>query len=226
VRMNLRLPASASQWGATTVYLLLLTLTAGCSGTSKSDDLVAEATSVADNSTDQTTDPISDPDSPLPTLAFNTSVTTIAEGGVATLTWSTSESDSCVASGAWSGSRGSSGSEVVGPLTAGATFSLTCSGAGGSAIQMLSVGVIGPVDLRWVAPTENVDGSPLTDLDGYRIYYGQFSRDYSGMVDVDDSGVTAHSLDLASGDYFLAMTAVDGEGNESAYSNEVLKIRP
>jgi hypothetical protein len=30
---------------------------------------------------------------------------------------------------------------------------------------------------------------------------------------------------LPTGEYFFAMTAVDGEGNESAYSNEVIKTR-
>ena len=79
-------------------------------------------------------------------------------------------------------------------------------------------------DLGWVAPTENVDGTPLTDLAGYRIYYGDSSRDYSDMADVVDPVVTTHSITLISGSYYVAMTALDADGNESAYSNEVVKI--
>ena len=89
----------------------------------------------------------------------------------------------------------------------------------------ISVAVIGPVALSWVAPAENVDGSPLVDLNGYRIYYGDASRNYSDMVDVVNPTATSHTLSLASGDYYVAMTALDGDGNESAYSNEVLKTR-
>ena len=92
-------------------------------------------------------------------------------------------------------------------------------------LEMISVAVIGPVQLSWVAPSENVDGSQLTDLAGYRIYYGLSSRSYSDMVELVDPGMTSHTLSLASGDYFMAMTALDGEGNESGYSNEVLKTR-
>ena len=88
---------------------------------------------------------------------------------------------------------------------------------------MLSVGVIGPVQLSWVAPDENVDGSTLTDLAGYRIYYGTSSRDYSDMVSLNNPAATAHTLTLASGDYYVAMTAMDADGNESGYSNEVIK---
>ena len=70
-----------------------------------------------------------------------------------------------------------------------------------------------------------MDGSELTDLAGYRIYYGDERRNYSGMVDLTNASATSHTLTLASGDYFVAMTAYDAEGNESAYSNEVLKTR-
>ena len=75
----------------------------------------------------------------------------------------------------------------------------------------------------WVAPTENVDGSALTDLDAFRIYYGIASRDYTQLIHLDDETLTCHSWTTADGDYFIAMTALDVDGNESAYSNEVLK---
>ena len=89
---------------------------------------------------------------------------------------------------------------------------------------MVSVSVNGSMSLSWVAPSENVDGSRLTDLAGYRVYYGDSSRDYADMTDISSPSSTATTLILPSGDYYVAMTALDQEGNESSYSNEVLKI--
>jgi hypothetical protein len=78
----------------------------------------------------------------------------------------------------------------------------------------------------WTAPTENVDGSDLDDLFGYRIYYGASSRDYDSIILIGDAAATCHQWVPAPGDYFIAMTAIDDDGNESAYSNEVLKNEP
>src|SRR4030067_1427045 len=39
--------------------------------------------------------------------------------------------------------------------------------------------------LTWDAPTTNTDGSPLTDLAGYKIYYGDSSGQYSSTVPVN-----------------------------------------
>jgi hypothetical protein len=91
---------------------------------------------------------------------------------------------------------------------------------------MIALRVNGPIALSWVAPTENVDGSPLTDLAAYRVYYGEASRAYTAQRHIDDRTQTSTTITLPSGDYFVAMTALDAEGNESAYSNEVLKSTP
>jgi fibronectin type 3 domain-containing protein len=71
-----------------------------------------------------------------------------------------------------------------------------------------------------------VDGTPLTDLDRYRIYYGSDSRSYTNSIDITDSAATTHSFSAASGDYFVTMTALDRQGNESAYANEILRSVP
>ncbi len=67
-----------------------------------------------------------------PTLSFFGNPTSIYQGQSTTLTWSTSYATSCVASGAWSGSKAVSGSEVVIPSPPSATYTLTCTGPGGS----------------------------------------------------------------------------------------------
>jgi hypothetical protein len=40
------------------------------------------------------------------------------------------------------------------------------------------------VQLTWTAPTTHADDIPLTDLAGYRVYYGQRSGNLTQNVDV------------------------------------------
>jgi len=199
---------------------VLLLVLVGCSG-------VAEKAIEELDPLDPPLDPLVDPPAPPPGTGPTANLSAvdplIDSGATTTLSWSSSNADGCVASGAWSGNKGTSGSELVGPLTAATTFTLTCSSAGANAIVMITVNVNGTISLSWVAPTENVDGSALIDLAGFKIYYGDQSRTYLGSIDVNDMNATSFNVTLASGDYFVAMTARDEDGNESAYSNEVLK---
>lgn len=87
------------------------------------------------------------------------------------------------------------------------------------------------ININWQAPTQNVDGSPLTDLAGYKLYIGEDSRDYSIVESIQDAEATSATLTvpipwLTMGDntVYLAMTALDAEGNESVYSNEVTRV--
>ena len=93
-------------------------------------------------------------------------------------------------------------------------------------MQMVSVSTLGEISISWVAPHENVDGSALTDLSSYRIYYGTESRAYTESMDVMDPAATAHAFSAPSGDYYITMTALDADGNESAYANEILRTVP
>jgi PKD repeat protein len=90
----------------------------------------------------------------------------------------------------------------------------------------VSQGQAASVELAWDAPSTNADGTPLTDLAGYKLYYGQTSGNYDGVVDV--SNVTSFILsDLTEGQtYFFVATAYDFSGNESDFSNEVSTTIP
>ena len=66
------------------------------------------------------------------------------------------------------------------------------------------------VTLSWATPTRNTDGSALTDLAGYRIFYGRDSRHYSESVTVRGADVTSMVLDgLAPGAWYFSMRSVD-----------------
>jgi hypothetical protein len=57
----------------------------------------------------------------------------------ATLTWSTANATSCTASGSWSGSKLTSGSESVGDFTGSRTFTLTCTNGSDSAFDSVNL---------------------------------------------------------------------------------------
>ena len=46
--------------------------------------------------------------------------------------------------------------------------------------------------LQWEAPSTNDDGTPLTDLAGYKIYYGTASGNYTQTIDVGN--VTTYTI--------------------------------
>ncbi|MBI4594904.1 MAG: fibronectin type III domain-containing protein [Candidatus Tectomicrobia bacterium] len=70
------------------------------------------------------------------------------------------------------------------------------------------------IKLAWVPDT-------ISDLSGYKIYYGTAPRVYGAALDVGN--VTSYTLiGLSPGQvYYVAATAYDSYGNESDYSNEV-----
>jgi len=84
----------------------------------------------------------------------------------------------------------------------------------------------GTATLAWDAPTTNADGTPLTDLAGYMVYYGNSPGNYSQNMNVDN--VTTYTVNnLTDGlTYYFAVTAYDTSGNESGYSNELSKTLP
>jgi hypothetical protein len=81
--------------------------------------------------------------------------------------------------------------------------------------------------LTWVPPTENVDGTPLLDLAGYRFYWGQESRNYTNSVEIMNPGITTLVIDnLTDGTYYFAATAISMSGSESDFSAEVFSTLP
>ena len=83
----------------------------------------------------------------------------------------------------------------------------------------------GSVDLRWTPPTENEDGSPLTDLAGYRIYYGlDDGGPYPHADDISDPSAIDYTVErLAAGDWYFVATAYNLANVESAYSGQAAR---
>jgi hypothetical protein len=97
------------------------------------------------------------------------------------------------------------------------TITVAAAGSGGSGTGSSS----GSVDLAWVPPTENTDGSALVNLNGYKIYYGHSSKNYSATITISNPGLTSYVIDsLAPGTYFFSVTATTSSGVQSGYSPE------
>lgn len=79
-----------------------------------------------------------------PTVSLTASPSSITSGASSTLTWTSTNVTACTASGAWSGSRAVSGSTSTSALTASGTYTLQCTGAGGTATAAATVTVAAP----------------------------------------------------------------------------------
>ncbi len=161
-----------------------------------------------------------DPSAPQPSVNLDVDATLVGAGDVVTISWSSSNAESCTASGAWSGTKAVQGSESV-AVSASGSYTLTCEGPGGSAVELISVDVFANLLVEWQAPTEDTNGNPLSAIDSYRIHYGASSGVYDDVA-VVAGNVTSHSLNLPPGTYYVAMTALDDDGAESALSNEII----
>ena len=80
---------------------------------------------------------------PVPTVTISANPTSVSSGGSSTLTWSSTNATSCTASGGWSGSKATSGSQSITNITSTATYTLTCTGTGGSGSNSATVTVTG-----------------------------------------------------------------------------------
>ncbi len=80
----------------------------------------------------------------LPTLTLSANPETVTVGRATQLTWSSTDTTQCVASGAWSGAKTASGNETTAVLSAQTTFTLDCTGPGGTASKQVVVGVSQP----------------------------------------------------------------------------------
>lgn len=138
-----------------------------------------------------------------PTLAWCTGDAATPQG-----VCSGTPASSCTASGAWTGTKGASGTQAQAAVTTTSTYTISCAWPGDDKIT-----------LTWKAPTTNSDGSTLTDLGGFKIFYGtSSSMSNNTVVDVKDPAATSKVLGpgLAPNTYYIVMDAYNTGGAESS----------
>ena len=110
-----------------------------------------------------------------------------------------------------------------------ANITITASSGGSStSLTPFTVNVIaagaGSAALSWAAPTINTDGSILSDLAGYHIYYGTSATALSQEINVTGAANTSDTVNgLNPGTYYFAVTAYSSQGTESMPTPTVSK---
>jgi len=145
------------------------------------------------------TNPVSDPTKPGSTVTTGKTPTGGGTTGGGT-TGSTGGTSS--GSGSGSGSGTSSGGAPSAP--GGSTHSA------------------GSVTLDWTPPTENTDGSTMTNLAGYTVHYGTDRTKLTQSIKVSNAGVATFVVDnLTAGTWYFSVTSFNAQGVESTYSGVV-----
>lgn len=103
--------------------------------------------------------------------------------------------------------------------TSSGSGTTTGSGSTGSSTPTANAGTL---TINWMPPTENVDGSTLTNLAGYNIHYGTSSGKYTQKISVSNPGIASYVVSsLTPGTYYFAVAAVNSVGTEGPLSAEV-----
>jgi hypothetical protein len=102
-------------------------------------------------------------------------------------------------------------------------------GTSSSSLQTFSIivsdGALGSMTLSWAAPSKNTDGTALTNLAGYFIYYGLRQGDYPYRIRIDNPSISTYLVEnLLPDTYYVVATSINSMGVESSYSGVAVKI--
>lgn len=82
----------------------------------------------------------------------------------------------------------------------------------------------GSATVSWTPPTQNSDGSALTNLSGYRIAYGRSATVLDRSISLNNPSLSSAVVDnLSSGTWFFSVSAVNNQGAASNPSNVASK---
>jgi hypothetical protein len=129
----------------------------------------------------------------------------------------------------------------LGPLAA--ALSLTVVACGSTSVSPTSMGSntaagqgatgggvapgTGSATLTWTPVTQNTDGTPLTDLAGYKIQYGNSPTEMNTVIVLTDPDETASLVaNLSSGTWYFTVAAYTSGGVDGLPSNVAQKTIP
>jgi hypothetical protein len=134
---------------------------------------------------------------------------------------------------AWATFNATTGALTGTPATAneGTSGAITITGSNGSSSASIGPFTIvvnapssppaaGSATLTWTVPAQNTDGTPVTDLAGYHIYYGTTMGAWTSTITVLDAAETSYVVSgLAAGTYYFTIVAFNSAGEDSPQSN-------
>ena len=78
--------------------------------------------------------------------------------------------------------------------------------------------------MSWTPPSENTDGSTLSNLAGFRVQYGTSPTALTQTVQISNPGVVTYVVTgLNAGNWYFSVRAYTSGGAESANSSVVSK---
>ena len=149
---------------------------------------------------------------PAPTVTLSANPTSVASGGASALTWSSTNATGCIASGAWTGTKTTSGSESTAALSATASYTLTCTGPGGSAFQTATVAILPAASVTLMANPTSVGsgGSSVLTWSSTNATSCLASGGWSGVIATGGNQSTGPLTATTS--YTLTCTGPGGSG--------------
>lgn len=107
--------------------------------------------------------------------------------------------------------------------TPGTTSGTTISGTTGTPTTT-TTSVLGSATLSWTPPLQNTDGSMLTDLAGYHVYYGTDLSALNKVVTLPSASQVWYIVqNLTAGTWYFTVRAYNSAGVESDYSQSASK---
>lgn len=148
----------------------------------------------------------------IPTLTWCTE--TVSSAG-ATCT-NPGPASSCTASGAWTGTKAAAGTQAQAAVSTSTSFNLQCVWPGADSFHVV-----------WTIPTLNDDGTPLTDLTGFKIFYSTTpTMSQNTVIDVKSPTATSQLIGpgLAPATYYVVMDAYNSGGVEGKKTNQANRV--
>jgi hypothetical protein len=124
-----------------------------------------------------------------------------------------------MSNGALSGTPSALDAGSTGHIVITATNATSTASLAPFTIQVTPLESPSTATLSWTAPTENTDGTPVTDLAGYHILYGTSPSELTNTVTVGAATTTFEISGLAEGTYYFAVVAFNSAGLDSGQSD-------
>lgn len=171
---------------------------------------------------------------PVPSVGLTATPSSVDAGGSSTLSWTSADATSCVASGGWSGTKALTGSETLNGLVGQTTYVLACAGPGGQANASALVSAAADQTAPSVSLTAPSDGATVsgavvvaaTATDNVSVAGVTFTVDgvQQGSIDtLAPYGISLDSTSLGNGAHAIRATASDSAGN-SAYAEITVSV--